>query len=165
MNIKEFFDYMTSKKKEKETVDYHKVENALRDLMWQEKCKKCTAIFFDSYLGDIYTIMPEFDRLFTINFNYDDNLEMVSKMLAECALIKRESSAKYRREESLLKKSANVMLYNVDTKRIIGGIEVAGTNDKHTVRVINQKERDAKKDKPINPVNAQLFNSAFTSLI
>ena len=74
MNIKEFFDYMTSKKKEKETVDYHKVENALRDLMWQEKCKKCTAIFFDSYLGDIYTIMPEFDRLFTINFNYDDNL-------------------------------------------------------------------------------------------
>lgn len=145
MKLKDLFDYVANKKKEKDaTTNYQDVAIDLLSLMRQEDSKRCTAIFFDSYLGDVYTILP-YDNLLNITFGYNDDLAMVTKMLAECAQIKRQKTARDRIDERILKNPANVMIYDVDTKKIIGGLRVDGAGAEAKVTVINQKERASKK--------------------
>lgn len=142
MKIQEILSYVAGKKASKNNYDSSSsnVGCDIRELMRKEDCDRCIAIFFDSYMGDTYTILP-YDKLLNMTFGYNDDMDMVVKMLIDCARHKHQQLIKQRQIDDTRKKSANVMLYNADTKLLIGGIKVLDTGKHSFVSVISERER------------------------
>ena len=139
MNNREIINFFKGRKKQND------IGIQLRKLMKDENCERMIAVFFDRYV-ESYTILPS-DKLLNLTFGINDDLDMVGEMLIQCAKIKHQQkeneSLSYSKKEN---PTANVLLYNYETKDLLGGLTVF-VNDKNVACVINERERLEKIEK------------------
>ena len=122
-----------------ETFDLIKIGADLRGLMKTEDVERMTAIFFENYSADIYQVLP-YEKLLNLSFGYNDDLAMVGKMLIDCAKAKHEQKIKNSQDE-IADKPYSVMLYDAESKRIVGGLTVYQEGPNPVACVINERER------------------------
>lgn len=145
MKINEIFTYLSGKKQPnvETAVDLTKIGIELRELMEEEYSERLTAIFLHSY-SDVYKVLPS-DKMLNLTFRIDDDLEMVAKMLIEGAKAKHQQVVMRNLEKDNVEEPSNVMLYDTDTKELVGGLSVQQKGNDEIVCVINERKRQLKK--------------------
>ena len=137
-------DYIIDKKQTNErdnNVKIKSIEIDLHRLMYVEDSERLVAVFLEDYMPETFSTLPS-EKMLTMSFGYNDDLDMVGEMLIKCAELKHQERIRNLFESSKeAEKPYSVMFYDEETKRLAGGLTVYQEKPQRVVNIVSERER------------------------
>ena len=142
----DILSFFKNRRQEKQEKQENTVGKELLKLFTTEKIEKAIAVYTDSYCAEKHSSLPKNVDV-AVTFDVKGNLDTIADLLVEMA--KRKYRQQLEESDNYGLKhdnpTANVMLYDNSTKKVIGGIIVFPEQQDTVACVVNERLLQEKK--------------------